>query len=164
MSLIVGRPNTPHITLPASLLQGSYILDIDGPELISVRRSMPQVFVNGKPQPLKAAEASIQLALMGVPPFEPTTFALTRFRLSDGRQIFVCTELAENKGMSVTNAWPWLAEKILRLAKDAKPETSVFVEHYFEGSYRTPRREETFDLVRIEWEGSFAVGQSWERP
>ena len=103
-----------------------------------------------------------RLSTYGVNPV-PMTYALTRFWLNSGHQVFVCTELADNPGPSVTNAWPQLAESILEMVPEATPEKSIFIEHYFEGSYPRAFREETFDAVNIHWNGRRAVIQTWER-
>ncbi len=73
-----------------------------------------------------------------------------RFRLFagvDGAPVVVVTELAENRGLSVTNA----AENVWR-AIAGRLDTARFtmVERYDAGSYdRAEHHEETFDLVTV---------------
>ncbi|WP_126447986.1 hypothetical protein [Sulfuricystis multivorans] len=154
------------ITLPASLIDSTYVIAVDGPVPISIDSGVLKVYAGSPDRPLPSAEGTLELLKAGIPPVEPMTIGLSTFWLADGRQIFVCTELAENKGKSVTNAWPELAEKILHLAGDVPPQRAVFVEHYFGGSYDVGQcgldYPETFDLVEIEWDGSRAVGNGWK--
>lgn len=96
----------------------------------------------------------------------PTTCAVTVFDLRDGRRIIVCTELAENQGRSVTNAWPDLATVLLDgFGHDISPSKAVFVEHYAGNSVSYQGDDapwETFDLVEIEWRDRVAVQASWK--
>lgn len=155
------------ITLPTTLLAGAHIVAASSPTLISLDYSLRRsIFVAegaGTVRPMPAAEGSIALLLAGVPPPEPMTLGVTIFDLSDGRRVFVCSEVVENRGVSVTNAWPELASLLLRGDGGVKAEQAVFVEHYFQGSYRSDKKEETFDLVEITWDGSRPVHQMWRR-
>lgn len=149
------------ITLPASLLNGAFVVANDGPTVLTAAPPIPEVFLNGAALP--AAEGFLELVNIGVLR-EPMTFGLTIFWLSDGRQVFVCTELAGNRGPSVTNAWPWLADFVLKTAGDTPRDKAVFVEHYFHGSYESGMRiDETFDLVHLKWKGDRIAGQGWQR-
>lgn len=78
-------------------------------------------------------------------------FGLAVFDLSDGRRIFVCSELADNTGRSVTNAWPELASWLMENVGASNPGNVMFIEHYWPGSYKSNIREETFDQILIDW-------------
>lgn len=155
------------LILPAKLVAGTHVIDATTPETLVLDLSLPvQVLTgapNGRVSRLPAAEGRVAAIAAGLPVPEPMTLGLTLFDLADGRRIFVCTELAENRGVSVTNAWPQLADRLLSVIGGVKPEQAVFVEHYFPGSYKSGHPEETFDLVEIEWREGRAVGQRWAR-
>jgi len=149
------------ITLPAALLNGAFVTANDGPTMVTVAPPLPKVFLNGAVLP--SAESFLELVNIGILR-EPMTFCLTVFWLSDGRQVFVCTEIAENHGPSVTNAWPWLANHVLKIAGDVPREKAVFVEHYFSGSYGGhSSTKETYDLVFLKWDADMVTGQGWQR-
>ncbi len=66
-------------------------------------------------------------------------------RRSDGKYVFVATELPDNPGTSVTNFAEHLATAMLS-RHGLKPEDVIWIEHYPEA---TNRRKEDFDLVRF---------------
>ena len=66
-------------------------------------------------------------------------------RRSDGKYVFVVTELPDNPGTSVTNFAEHLATA-MRSRHGLKPEDVIWIEHYPEA---TNRRKEDFDLVRF---------------
>lgn len=156
------------VALPPSLLNGCRITETTGPAKVVLNHSLPRhVFVAGGQgglEAMPAAEGSVALLKAGFPAPEPMTLCLTIFSLSDGRRVFICTELASNRGVSVTNAWPELAGVILRhFGNGVPPESAVFIEHYFPGSYRSGERDETYDLVAIQWKDARPAGQIWRR-
>ena len=66
-------------------------------------------------------------------------------RRSDGKYVFVATELPDNPGTSVTNFAEHLATA-MRSQYALKPEELIWIEHYPEAK---DRRKEDFDLVRF---------------
>jgi hypothetical protein len=66
-------------------------------------------------------------------------------RRSDGKYVFVATELPDNPGTSVTNFAEHLATA-MRSQYALKPEELIWIEHYPEAKNR---RKEDFDLVRF---------------
>lgn len=112
------------ITLPSELLNGA--------QVISSRATMRYI-----------------ASLPGMPA-SSLVMGLTVFDLSNGRRVFCCTELADNPGRSVTNAWPELAQDLLNEVGGADWDSAVFVEHYFPGSYKGGKIEEVFDLVEFD--------------
>lgn len=91
------------------------------------------------------------------------TIGLTQFFLADETVLLVCSELEKNKGVSVANAWPELAEYVLKLCGISPPGRAIFVEHYFSGSYseQETQPKDTFYLVEIVWRGNKAVERKW---
>lgn len=101
-------------------------------------------------------------SLPGCPAFS-LVMGLTVFDLSDGRRVFCCTELADNPGRSVTNAWPELAQDLLNEVGYVDWENAVFVEHYFPGSYEEMRSGEIYDLVEIDFIAGGFPQTKWRR-
>jgi hypothetical protein len=66
-------------------------------------------------------------------------------RRSDGKYVFVATELPDNPGTSVTNFAEHLATA-MRGQYGLKPEDVIWIEHYPEAK---DRRKEDFDLVQF---------------
>ena len=64
---------------------------------------------------------------------------------SDGKYVFVATELPDNPGTSVTNFAEHLATA-MRKQYGLRPEEMIWIEHYPEAMNR---RREDFDLVRF---------------
>ena len=64
---------------------------------------------------------------------------------SDGKYVFVATELPDNPGTSVTNYAEQLATA-MRTQYALKPGDVIWIEHYPEAK---DRRKEDFDLVRF---------------
>lgn len=64
---------------------------------------------------------------------------------SDGKYVFVATELPDNPGTSVTNYAEQLATAMSR-QYGLKPGDVIWIEHYAEAK---DRRKEDFDLVRF---------------
>lgn len=158
------------IRLPGSFFTndrcGAYVLDNFGPEKIKLESGkLPTVLVRSKKGAGRQAnpiEAIVALTQAGVELGRPMTMSLTWFDLSNGERVFVCTELAENEGKSVTNAWPELADALVRLSGEPKRK-AVFVEHYFAGSYPSGTAEESFDLVDLRPNGDGTLAVGWRR-
>ena len=66
-------------------------------------------------------------------------------RGSDGKHVFIATEVPENRGTSITNYAEHLATA-MRKQYCLKPEDVIWIEHYPEAK---DRRMESFDLVRF---------------
>ena len=76
----------------------------------------------------------------------PTRRRLRLFRGAGGGPVALVTELAENRGLSVTNA----AEHVWRaLARRFDTTSFTMVEHYGPESYVDGRDGETFDVVTV---------------
>ena len=80
-------------------------------------------------------------------------------RRSDGKHIFVATELPDNPGTSVTNHAEHLATA-MRKEYRLKPEDVIWIEHYPEAK---DRRKESFDLVRFAVVGDTFRTPAWTR-
>jgi hypothetical protein len=80
-------------------------------------------------------------------------------RRSDGKYVFVATELPDNPGTSVTNYAEHLATA-MRVQYGLKPEDVIWIEHYPEAK---DRRKENFDLVRFAIEGGAFRASVWTR-
>jgi len=115
-------------------------------------------------QIIPSGEASALAGLLGIPVARPAEFAVSHFILSDGRQIIVVTEIADNPGPSVTSAWPQLAGELFESLSVPSRERVQFVEHYFSGSYNPPVDDPhypSFAWVDIVWREGRAQGHSW---
>ena len=77
-------------------------------------------------------------------------------RRSDGKYVFIATELPDNPGTSVTNYAEHLATA-MRTQYGLKPEEVIWIEHYPEAK---DRRKEDFELVRF----IAAEGESFRSP
>jgi hypothetical protein len=80
-------------------------------------------------------------------------------RRSDGKHVFVATELPDNPGVSVTNCAEHLATA-MREEYRLKPEDVIWIEHYPEAK---DRRKESFDLVRFAVVGDTFRTPVWTR-
>jgi hypothetical protein len=80
-------------------------------------------------------------------------------RRSDGKYVFITTELPNNPGTSVTNFAEHLATA-MRRQHGLKPEDFIWIEHYPEAK---DRRKESFDLVRFGVEGDLLRTPVWTR-
>jgi len=80
-------------------------------------------------------------------------------RRSDGKFIFVATELPDNPGTSVTNYAEHLATAIRR-QHGLKSEDMIWIEHYPDAK---DRPKESFDLVRFAVEGDSFRSPVWTR-
>ena len=81
-------------------------------------------------------------------------------RRSDGKYVFVATELPDNPGTSVTNFAEHLATA-MRSQYALKPDQVIWIEHYPEAK---GRRKEDFDLVRfLGMEGNSFRTPVWTR-
>jgi hypothetical protein len=80
-------------------------------------------------------------------------------RRTDGKYVFVATELRDNPGTSVTNFAEHLATAMCKHHR-LKPEDMIWIEHYPEPR---DRRKESFDLVRFAVEGDSFRSPVWTR-
>ena len=81
-------------------------------------------------------------------------------RRSDGKFIFVATELPDNPGTSVTNYAEHLATAMLR-QYGLKPADVIWIEHYPKSK---DHQKEDFDLVRfLDIEGDSFRSPVWSR-
>ena len=78
---------------------------------------------------------------------------------SDGKHVFIATEVPENRGTSITNYAEHLATA-MRKQYGLKPEDVIWIEHYPEAK---DRRKESFDLVRFAVEGDSFRTPVWTR-
>lgn len=158
---------TFRLELPASLLTGARVISETPMQKVSIEFCLtPDVLMetpNGLAK-LPAAEGLLVLLTNGWPAPEPMTIGLTQFFLTNGQVVLVCSQLAKNHGVSVTKAWPTLAEHVLKIAGIVDPRKAVFVEHYFHGSYDEPTTHATDDfyLVKITWNGDKAIEREWQ--
>ena len=76
--------------------------------------------------------------------------------------VIVLSELAENLGVSVTNAAAALATEIARIYP-LDPDTTFWIEHYGAFSYTASGGDETFDLVTFTWRNRTASNAEWQR-
>src|SRR5215469_6529900 len=80
-------------------------------------------------------------------------------RRSDGKHVFVATELPDNPGTSVTNYTEHLVTA-MRKEYGLKPEDVIWIEHHPEAK---DRRKESFDLVRFAVVGDTFRTPVWTR-
>ena len=81
-------------------------------------------------------------------------------RRSDGKYVFIATELPDNPGTSVTNYAEHLATA-MRRQHGLKAEEVIWIEHYPDAK---DRRKEDFDLVRfVGIEGESFRNPVWTR-
>ena len=76
--------------------------------------------------------------------------------------VIVLSELAENLGVSVTNAAAALATEIARIYP-LDPDTTFWIEHYGAFSYKDGDCDETFDLITFTWRNRTASNAEWQR-
>ena len=80
-------------------------------------------------------------------------------RRSDGKNVFIATEVPNNPGVSVANCAEHLATA-MRRQHGLKPEDVIWIEQYLEAK---DRRKEIFDLVRFAVEGDSFRTPVWNR-
>jgi len=80
-------------------------------------------------------------------------------RRSDGKHVFIVTEVPANHGTSITNYAEHLATA-MRKQYGLKPEDVIWIEHYPEAK---DRRKESFDLVRFAVEKDSFHTPVWTR-
>ena len=78
---------------------------------------------------------------------------------SDGKHVFIATEVPANRGTSITNYAEHLATA-MRKQHGLKPEDVIWIEHYPEAK---DRRKESFDLVRFAVVGDTFRTPVWTR-
>ena len=81
---------------------------------------------------------------------------------SDTETLVITTELATNEGMSITNAYEWLASQIAQEHR-LDPRRTRFIEHYGQMSYSRGKTPDTYDLVTLMWNEGAAADPSWRR-
>jgi hypothetical protein len=93
-------------------------------------------------------------------PFHRLAHCRIRLYEHDGRQVVVASEVADNPGMSVTNAAEDLATQVVTYYK-LDIERLVWIEHY--PADRKLEDPATFDLVRFTWTEETASHPEWRR-
>lgn len=151
----------PAITLSADMLGWRAIARTQGPLLVRLDLSHARRVLDKDGNSLPLAESAVVLALAGVEPPEPMTLAVTVLHGVCGHAAIICTELAANRGTSVTNAWPGLARVLLERF-DLDAESTRFVEHYFKDSYVDRVHEESFDEVLLGWNNGRPALEGWK--
>jgi len=82
---------------------------------------------------------------------------------NNDKRIFIVTELyAENPGTSITNFCAQLATR-LRQKYNVPPGDFVLVEHCPDRGSRLEFYRETFDIVKMGWDGDRFIDPDWER-
>ena len=76
--------------------------------------------------------------------------------------IIVLSELAENPGVSVTNAAAAIATEIARNYM-IDLDTTIWIEHYGAFSYKGGDCDETFDRITFTWRNRTASNAEWKR-
>ncbi len=76
------------------------------------------------------------------------------------RATVIWTEIAENQGMSVTNAAQYLASQ-LQEEFTLDPLETIWIEHYGAFSYEDGHRKEEYNLVQLSWN---AEDRRYEKP
>jgi hypothetical protein len=76
--------------------------------------------------------------------------------------IIVLSELAENPGVSVTNAAAAIATEIARIYM-IDLDTTIWIEHYGAFSYKGGDCDETFDRITFTWRNRTASNAEWKR-
>ena len=76
--------------------------------------------------------------------------------------IIVLSELAENPGVSVTNAAAAIATEIARTYM-IDLDTTIWIEHYGAFSYKGGDLDETFDRITFTWRNRTASNAEWKR-
>lgn len=151
--------------IPERLLEGAAIVNIIGPARVTCDRAPARTVFMGQGAALtrlRAAEGAVSLINHGVPVAHAMEFGLTLIERDDHVTLAICSELADNPGTSVTNAWPGLAD-FLCARFDLDPGRTLFVEHYGAFSYTgAPMEPDRFDQVEIDWRGGKANLIGWQ--
>jgi hypothetical protein len=86
-----------------------------------------------------------------------------RIYQTDAGATVLLTELADNPGMSITNASEEIASSLAaRFALN--PIITTWIEHYPSTAWRDERRrDETFDEITYTWQGQTASAPQWRR-
>ncbi len=83
-----------------------------------------------------------------------STCHLRVYRLANNVAFAIATELAENRGPSITNSAEALATAVVR-EYDLDPDKTHFIEHY-------THEPETYDLVSFTWKDGLACCATWK--
>lgn len=152
-------------SIPERLLDGAAIVKVTGPARIACDRALARTVFIGQGAALarlRAAEGAVALINHGAPVAHAMQFGLTLIERDDNVTIALCSELSDNPGTSVTNAWPGLAD-FLCARFDLDPGRTIFVEHYGAFSYGGKAEEpDRFDRVEIDWRGGKANLIGWQ--
>ncbi len=82
---------------------------------------------------------------------------------SSGRSVVIVSELFEdNPGTSVTSFIARLATRIVQ-EFGLDPATTLFIEHCPDRGSKLDHYRESFDLVRLRWDGTAYADPEWER-
>ena len=164
------------LIIPEALLEGAKLVRHFEPERVVCENSPARTTMIGQGATLSRMVASMgalggglgslsakQLLKEGLPVSEPMQFMMTRLERDDGVTVVICSELADNTGTSVTNAWPGLANYLCD-TYGFNPLKTVFVEHYGEFSYHRsqPREPDRFDHVQLDWRSGDARLIGWK--
>lgn len=158
--------NLPSIEfIPERLFEGATIINITGPARIACDLAPARTAFMGQGAVLarlRAAEGAVALINHGVAVAHAMEFGLTLIERDDHVTIALCSELADNPGTSVTNAWPGLAD-FLCARFDLDPGRTIFVEHYGAFSYGGKAGEpDRFDRLDLDWRGGKANLIGWQ--
>lgn len=93
----------------------------------------------------------------------PSKCGLKVIKLKDGKTLAIATEIyRQNPGTPVTEWCAPLATSIMNELK-CTPEQFIFIEHTPDLHSKLAFYEETFDLVKFEWNGESLVNPAWTR-
>lgn len=159
------QKNLPSIeSIPERLLEGASIMKATGPVRIACDRAPARTAFMGQGAALtrlRAAEGVVALINHGVPVAHAMAFGLTLIERDDHVTIALCSELSDNPGTSITNAWPGLAD-FLCAQFDLDPGRTIFAEHY--GAFSYPGQtdgSDRFDRVDLDWRNGKANLIGW---
>ena len=93
----------------------------------------------------------------------PSKCGLKVIRRKDGKTLAIATEIyRQNPGTPVTEWCAPLATRIMSLLHET-PENFIFLEHTPDLRSKLAFYEETFDLVKFEWNGQQFIQPKWTR-
>jgi len=151
-------------SIPEHLLEGAAIAKVTGPARVACDRAPARTVFMGQGAALTrlhAIEGAIALSNHSVPVAHVMEFGLTLIERDDHVTIALCSELSDNPGTSVTNAWPGLAD-FLCAQFELDPGRTIFVEHYGAFSYDAQyEKTDRFDRVELDWRGGKASLIGW---
>lgn len=93
----------------------------------------------------------------------PSRCGLKIIKLKNGKTLAIATEIyRQNPGTPVTEWCAPLASAVLA-TQECKPDDFIFVEHTPDLRSKLAFYEETFDLVRFDWNGQSLINPKWTR-